>query len=214
VDFTRRTGVSVTRYDAQERYLNRNFQYSTNGASFYASWVKWLYIAGSYTQGGGVNYYPPAGMSPFVGTTRNASFTLKVRPRPRLRIEETYYHSQLASRWISDRIGERGAAFNDHLSRTLVNYQFSRALSLRAILDYDGLLANPPLFGGETTKRLTGDLLLTYLLNPGTALYVGVNSGYENLYFGSRESAVNRWGGPTYLTGRQVFVKLTYRLRL
>ncbi|MBI3667750.1 MAG: hypothetical protein HY236_16225 [Acidobacteria bacterium] len=54
-----------------------------------------------------------------------------------------------------------------------MNYQFTRALSLRAIVDYNGLLPNPSLVRYERAKGLTGDVLLTYLLNPGTALYIG-----------------------------------------
>jgi hypothetical protein len=213
MDFTGRTGLTVTRYDAMERYLSRSFEFANTGVSFYANWVKWLYMSGSYAQGGSVNYYPAEGLSPYLGASRNASFNLKLRPRPRVRIEQMYYYSRLAARWQTGWTVGAGVAFNNHLSRTVVHYQFNRALSLRGILDFNGLLANTALFGGDSTKRLTGDLLLTYLLNPGTALYVGVNSNYENFRANASDSALFRSGAPSYLTGRQVFVKLTYRLR-
>ena len=65
-------------------------------------------------------------------------------------------------------------------------------------------------------KALTGDILFTYLLNPGTALYVGYTDRYENLGvdptlpFALR---LQRIGQPTTPTGRQFFVKLSYLLR-
>jgi hypothetical protein len=215
MDFIGNTGLSVTRYDAYEAYLNRGFRYGTSGATFYANWLKWLYIYGSYTRGAGVNYYPAAGVDPFLGNSRSASFGFKLRPKPRLRIEESYYFSGLGTRPEFASSFNRSNVFDDHLSRTTVNYQFTRALSVRGILDYHALLSSPLLFGQRTTKQLTGDILLTYLLNPGTALYLGYNNRYENLAFGPNQSpSLIRFGAPTYLTGRQIFVKLSYRIRL
>jgi hypothetical protein len=71
--------------------------------------------------------------------------------------------------------------FENHLLRSKVNYQFSRPLSFRVIVDYNGLAGNPLLVDLERTKRLNYDLLLTYMLPPGTAFYVGYPDRYENL---------------------------------
>lgn len=214
MDFTRRTGLTISRYDAYERYLGQGFQYGYTGASFYANWLKWLYLSGSYSQGAGVNYSPAAGVNPFLGTSQNGSFDLKLRLASRFRIEESYYYSRLGTRGGFEPSGERPAVFNDHLARTKVNYQFTRAWSLRGILDYSALLSNSSLFGQQTTKHLTGDVLLTYLINPGTALYLGYNNSYENLMADpNAPPSLLRFGAPNYLTGRQIFVKLTYRLR-
>jgi hypothetical protein len=95
-----------------------------------------------------------------------------------------------------------------------LNYQFSRELSLRAILDYNAVLPNNSLVGLEREKHLTGDVLLTYLLNPGTALYVGYTDGYENLLIDPAGlSLFTRTGTPKTSTGRQIFVKMSYLLR-
>ena len=54
------------------------------------------------------------------------------------------------------------------------------------------------------------DVLLTYLVHPGTAIYVGYTDGYDNVRSirpGSCPSA------PTTSTGRQFFVKTSYLFR-
>jgi hypothetical protein len=108
-----------------------------------------------------------------------------------------------------------------------VNYQFTKELSLRVILDYDATLANDQLLniqsnlgsypGGPfpATKQFTTDVLMTYLLHPGTALYVGYNNGLSNLRLDESLStpAVTFQGGPTNRTGQLFFVKLSYLFR-
>jgi hypothetical protein len=84
---------------------------------------------------------------------------------------------------------------------------------VRAIVDYVALLANSALLANEPYKRLTGDLLVTYQLNPGTALFCGYTSNYENI---NRDPvapySLGRFGPPNTLTGRQFFVKISYLL--
>jgi hypothetical protein len=101
--------------------------------------------------------------------------------------------------------------FNNHILRSKINYQFSRRLSLRFILDYDAVLPNASLITLENSKRLTPDILLTYMVNPGTALYVGYTDRYENLLLGP--AVFSRVGSPTTPTDRQFFVKFSYLFR-
>ena len=70
--------------------------------------------------------------------------------------------------------------FNNHIVRSKWNWQFTPQLSLRVILQYNSLLANTP---GNTVypytylpteKEFNADFLLTYLVHPGTAIYVGL----------------------------------------
>jgi hypothetical protein len=97
--------------------------------------------------------------------------------------------------------------------RTKVNYQFSRALSVRAIVDYDALLANSSLLSDTPYKNLTGDLLVTYQVNPGTALFCGYTSNYENINRSPfAPYSLANFGSPNTLTGRQFFVKISYLL--
>src|SRR6184192_4870922 len=71
--------------------------------------------------------------------------------------------------------------FTDRIVREKLNYQFSRALSLRAIVDYAAVDRDSTLSRVTPEQRWTMDVLFTYLVNPGTALYVGYRDGYENL---------------------------------
>jgi len=104
--------------------------------------------------------------------------------------------------------------FTDRILREKLNYQFSRALSLRAILDYSAVDRDSTLSRVEPERRWAVDALLTYLLNPGTALYLGYRDGYENLAIlpGSPPS-LYRTDRPETSTGRQVFVKISYLLQ-
>ena len=43
------------------------------------------------------------------------------------------------------------------------------------------MLANRALVELDRTKHLTVDVLMTYLVHPGTALYVGYTDGYDNV---------------------------------
>jgi hypothetical protein len=45
------------------------------------------------------------------------------------------------------------------------------------------VLPNVTLVSLDKSKRLGADLLLTYLLHPGTALYIGYTNVHENLAF-------------------------------
>ena len=73
--------------------------------------------------------------------------------------------------------------YNNHIARSKVNYQFTRELSLRAIVDYNGVLPNASLVNLDRTKRFGYDLLMTYLIHPGTALYIGYTDIYQNYLF-------------------------------
>ena len=96
-----------------------------------------------------------------------------------------------------------------------MNYQFNREFSLRAILDYNGVLPNSTLVSLEKSKRLGADVLLTYLLHPGTALYIGYSNVRENVAFDPLMSpALQRTAFPDTTTGRQVFIKLSYLLQV
>jgi len=111
----------------------------------------------------------------FLGDVSNFDFGMHLRPFTSLRIDGTYIFSRLQERHTGANI------FNNHIARTKINYQFNRELSLRIILQYDSVLPNPALTSLTRRKRFTNDFLITYLVNPGTALYIGYNDVLENL---------------------------------
>jgi hypothetical protein len=207
MDFKGPSGFKISRYEIFERYLDRNFRYDKNTYSFYTNRLRWLYVFGSLNRGSGVNYQPVNWIDPFLGRTNDVSLGVTLRHGTRLRLDEIYYYDRFQ--------GFHGpVVYTNHLLRTKFNYQFTRALSLRAILDYYAVLPNVDLISQTRVKQLTGDILLTYLLNPGTALYIGYNNSHENLAFDAESPfGFRRYGPPGFLTNSQVFIKLSYLLR-
>jgi Domain of unknown function (DUF5916)/AMIN domain len=215
MDFAGPAGFNVSRYEAYE-LLGTGFRYHTTGASFYTSQLKWLSISGSYNQGTGINYAAPDPLLPFLGNEANGSATITLRPTPSLRLEQTYFFSQLATRQDSTPPGvaESGVVFRNHLWRTRINYQFSKALSIRAILDYDDTHANPALIAQSPFQRLRGDVLLTYLTQPGTAFYLGYADRYDSVVVDpTTPPRLRMTGSPRTSTARQFFVKVSYLFR-
>ena len=117
----------------------------------------------------------PQGQLPITGNETFINHTMSVKPTGHLEIDNTYILDRVLNGAVNH------ASFNNHIIRSQWNYQFTRALSLRAILQYNGLLANPTYSSLQTTKDFSSDFLITYLVHPGTAIYVGYNSNLENL---------------------------------
>ena len=66
----------------------------------------------------------------------------------------------------------------------------------------------------DDEKRFDVDVLVTYLVNPWTAVYVGYTDAYENREIGGLlERPVVRSGVPMTSVGRQLFVKVSYLFR-
>ncbi len=214
MEFTRLTNFTYTRSHAFELYKGYGFRKQINYFLFGSEWFKWLAVNADYTHGAAINYYPIAGGRPFLGNSRNASLELTIRPTPRLRIDEKYIYSLLRTQQRGQFAPAVTSVYNNHIVRSKVNYQFTRELSLRAIVDYNGVLPNASLVSLDRTKRVGYDILATYLLHPGTAVYVGFTDIYENLALNpALPPYLTLSGSPNLNTGRQFFVKTSYLLR-
>jgi hypothetical protein len=99
--------------------------------------------------------------------------------------------------------------------RSKWNYQFTKELSARIILQYASVLANPQISSLAPTKNFNADFLITYLVHPGTAVYMGYNGNLANLdrrlipttngLLTTRDAFLN--------DSRQFFVKVSYLFR-
>jgi hypothetical protein len=158
----------------------------------------------NYAFGTRPNYSPSGGVAPYLASFDDLFLTVKLRPTAPLLIDETYLYSRLTSGPQSPGTGK---IFSNHLLRSRVNYQFTRAWSLRAIVDYNTLDADPALIDLANTRRVVTDLLVTWLRNPGTAVYFGYTDGYDNVQLDPARGVV-RTDGALNSTGRQVFVKV------
>jgi hypothetical protein len=207
------TGMGCRRVYAFELYQGRGFRKHATDCGVTTQRFKWLEVVADLGWGPSINYYPASGSVPSLANATSATFSLRFRPNPRFRCDQSYIYSRLGAR--SGSSAPAPAVFNNHILRTRLNYQFTRPLSVRAIIDYNAALPNPSLVNLERTKRLTADVLVTFLLNPGTALYLGFTDRYENLFIANTDPrTLARTGMPDTSTGRQFFVKLSYLWRL
>jgi hypothetical protein len=216
---------------------NQDYHEHTSGAQFQTGYFKKATLLASYYWGDGVNFeaqFPASSATatqynqPFVVREDNAQAGLTLRPIKPLKIENTYLFERLRTTestysFLQSRYPGAGRGiFNDHILRSKWNWQFTPQLSARLILQYNSLLAGTPGVGSPytwlpTSREFNADFLITYLVHPGTAVYVGYNSDLQNLDVVPRTPT-----SPGYVTktargylndSRQFFVKVSYQFR-
>jgi hypothetical protein len=188
-----------------EHFEGVDYREYENVVNIGSSVISWMSVNGAYTSGTRPNFFPAPGVPVSLADFTDASLGVTFRPVSRLLLDETYLYSRLSQ--------PSASIFDNHIVRSKVNYQFTRALSLRGIVDYNAVLPNTSLVALERRKHLTADMLLTYLVHPGTAVYIGYTDGYDNLQKDPLDGAFRLSGGPTLSTGRQVFIKSSYLFR-
>jgi hypothetical protein len=201
------TKLVLGRTETFELFEDRAFDTHATSVEFSSEWLKWLSGSASYALGTAVNHKPAETVTPFLADAGEGALTLTVRPVPQLRLDHTFLYSRLTTAASARVVTER-------ILREKLNYQFSRALSLRAIVDYSSVGRDSTLSRVDPERRWGIDVLFTYLVNPGTALYVGYRDGYENVaLLPGSPPTVYRIDDPTTSTGRQVFLKMSYLLQ-
>ncbi|HXS11986.1 MAG TPA: DUF5916 domain-containing protein [Acidobacteriaceae bacterium] len=179
-------------------------------------WSAFNYNVNYFPSVGNVNYNPLPGKAPTLLRQSYLQLLFTVQPVRQLTADETY----LLDHDRDDRTGE--FVYQNQVMRTKINYQFTRSLSARVIVEYDSTLANPATTTLQRTKQVQTQALFTWLPHPGTAIYVGWNSDLQNY----NHMLCTRLGGacdptepilprgPGYLNdGRQFFIKVSYLLR-
>jgi len=231
LDLTKQTTISINRGEAFEFFDNIGFRKHSTSLLVATQPYKWISFSARYTNGIGENFFPAQTLvpfQPFLANSSRVNFGLTLRPSSRFRLDETLIYYRLGTRagWTAPPFSPGQSIFNNYLNRAKLNYQFTKELSLRLILDYNATIANTSLVDLQTnlgsfdggpiapTKQFTTDVLLTYLLHPGTALYLGYNNGYTDLTLHPGTSPfVSAQGAPNNSTSRLFFIKLSYLLR-
>jgi hypothetical protein len=168
-------------------------------------------------RGGNVNYNPVDGREPSLMNQQSVELLFTIQPMHRLTADNTY----LLDRDFA--AASHAFVYESQTFRTKLNYQFTRAISARVIVEYDTTLANPAETSLQRTKQVGTQALLTWLPHPGTAIYIGYNNDLQNL----DRTLCNRLQNGTcdpnntivprasnYLNdGRQVFIKASYLFR-
>jgi hypothetical protein len=173
------------------------------------SWFKQFDVSWFFVSGAGVNYNPSAGRLPVIGHEDQGNLTVTIHGSGRLRVDNTYLLEHIRER------DTRLTAVTNHIVRSKWNWQFTRELSARFILQYTSVLSNPFLSSLPATKQVNADFLITYLVNPGTAVYVGYNSDLQNIDRRLIPTPTGLLTRPdTFINdGRQFFVKVSYLFR-
>ena len=188
---------------------NKRYYTGHHGFFFYTAFFKQVSLDGEIGWGRSTNYNPAVG-PPISARDHYAFINMTLHPMQQLTINNRYILSRLRA------VGVNESVFNNHILRSKWNYQLTRALSMRFIAQYNTLLANGARTSIPTTKNMNYDFLVTYLVHPGTALYVGYNSNLQNLdpsltilpngdFLRTRRPFTN--------DGHQLFVKFSYALR-
>lgn len=232
VDWAKRTTINFTRSEAFELFAGIGFRKHATLASITTAPKNWLALNAKFSTGTNENFFPAPSLvpfQPFLGNLKRLNFGFTLRPSPQFRFDQTYFYYRLGTRQGSTPPGFQPgqSIFNNHLLRSKLNYQFTKELSLRLILDYNAALANTSLVdrqidlgsfdGGPVApyKKFTTDVLFTYLLHPGTAIYAGYNNGYSNLALDRSVTPpqVLFQDSPSNSTNRVFFIKLSYLFR-
>ncbi len=187
---------------------NQGFHRGHHGIFFTTSFLPQVSAFAEMGSGTGINFGPAVG-PPFSARSDFVESGVTLRPLSRLSIENRYLLSHLKLR------GADVSIFTNHIIRSKWNYQFNRELSFRFIAQYDATLANPQFSSLARRKNLNVDFLITYLLHPGTAFYVGYNSNLQNLdpSLALTDAGLLHRQSGLINDGRQFFVKVSYLFR-
>jgi len=200
-DFPRQTRVAIFHEAGEERLravdvptltATHRFAPHSTGATAATAPFSGLAVTVEYARGAAVNLNPAPGVAPELATSTAVAAALSVRPTPAFTIDTTYLWSQLADD------GGLSAIFSSHLLRSRWNYQITRRFSARLIVSAERLFTDSTRSSLRGTRRLNADVLVTYFVQPGTALYVGLNTERHHLV--------------STADTRQVFVKMSYGL--
>ena len=207
--------VGPPSYSMLTKYTN--FTENNGGVVFRgAPWAQLNFNIRAF-RSGNVNYNPVAGGAPSLMNQETAQVLFTLQPIRQLTADNTYLLDRDHS------VANGALVYESQTLRTKINYQFTRAISARVIVEYDSTLANPAETSLLRKKQVGTQALFTWLPHPGTAVYVGYNNDLQNL----DRSLCNRLPGgacdpdnttpprsPNLLNdGRQIFIKGSYLFR-
>jgi hypothetical protein len=221
-------GQSSDTVGPQNGYLldkSRNFTENYVGFTARGAPYPQLNFNSTFFRSGNVNYNPAVCTPPSPITPNCVPFLLDqealqvyftLQPLRQLTADNVYLLDRDHS------VADGAFVYESQVFRTKVNYQFTRSLSARVIVEYDSTLANPLETSLSRTKQVGTEALFTWLPHPGTAIYIGYNNDLQNL---DRRLCKSFPNGCTsddtpalrsqdFLNdGRQVFIKASYLFR-
>ena len=166
------------------------------GAEFSTSGSTRIVGSASCFAGDSVNLTPRAGRLPPAGRIADATATASIRLSDSLTTDWSYLFDRLVDAATGRHV------YASSIVRVRIGDQFTRALSLRAIVEFNRLEVDTAQTTLSPSRHVNYDLLFTYLAAPGTAIYIGGNYNAAALDpFRSATLANSGW---------QVFTKMSY----
>jgi hypothetical protein len=229
--FSNRNNFGIYANYGRERLRPADYSQLTNnidiphdqvGFFFNSQYFNWLTLNMEANIGRDTNYDPVqcgstlgdcpiTALPPGPGKSRFAQVSAIFRPNKGLTVENTFFYYSLRD------VNTNLNFINNYIARSKWNYQFTRAFSLRLIGEYNGNIANPAFTSLQNAKSFNADVLFTYMVHPGTAIYVGYNTDLANIYHpltSNPNDYTELLRSNRYLNdGRQLFVKVSYLLR-
>ena len=154
---------------------NVEFHSHAAGASFYTSPDPSVSIGISGYTGQVINFSPVAGQGPSPIGVESNHLNFEVKPVQPLDLFSSYEFD----RFTDPATGT--VAYDNHQLIARWNFQMDKAWSLNFIGEYLATLPNDTYTSLANNRDVYGNVLLTYLLHPGTAFYMGYTSDYANL---------------------------------
>jgi hypothetical protein len=178
------------------------------GIDFQSAILPRLIGSASGFVGDGVNLTPTGAIVPSAGRLTDAMASATIRASRSLMIDISQLFDQLRDSRTTR------VVYVSNISRIRVGEQFTRALAVRAIIQYNQLAVDPSSTTLRASRNLNYDVLLTFLRSPGSALYVGANYNLANAA-ASPTGASPAASVTTTLTnsGWQIFTKMSYLFR-
>jgi len=153
--------------------------------------TKQAYIQGYFRRGGMVFYDPDA---PYQGYGDDAQLTFDYQPTQQLDLTLNLAYTDFF------RKSDGSEVYSYAIVRGRTTYQINKYLFLRAIVEYN-----------DFRKRLTLDTLISFTYIPGTVVFFGYGSAFDQLDWNGTEYVA----GNRYLeTQRGFFFKVSYLWRL
>ena len=194
-----------------------------------SKWLKWLAASLAYERGMSVNHDPAdtipgvpgeIELLPFAGQSQDIEGGVTVRPWSRLEFKQSFTYGWL--HWAQPVTGWATTTrhvFTNWILKSKLKVQVNRELSVRAIANYEALIPNPELSDEDEERQLVPDFLVTYLVNPWTAVHAGYTERFENVLLDQGEvveepRSYHYFRKPATSVDRQYFLKLSYLFRM
>jgi hypothetical protein len=175
--------VFVTYEAGMERFAGVDFKKQSLTIESQVTFISWMPFFFVFGTGDEINYDAE---DAFLGYSNTYGISLTLKPSKRLQLGTDFSKQTF---WRSAG-GEQLWDYN--LVREKVTYQFSKTLSVRAIVDYNFF-----------DKKAFGSLLASWVLRPGTVFFLGVDNNYVRDAYGHLKGA-----------DYNIFVKFSYWWRL